>query len=336
MTIDPVQLTRQLIDIPSLTGEEAAVAEHLERLLEGMGLHCERSPVERDRFNLVATTGESPAVLFCTHLDTVPPFFASSAEGGLIRGRGACDAKGILAAMICAGEELLGRGERRFGYLLVVGEETDSIGAKRANEQIEIDSDYIVVGEPTESRFVSACKGAVTARITFEGIAAHSAYPERGDSAISRMARAIVAIEEADWGATSDLGRATANVGVVRGGRKPNVVPDEAELELLIRSVDSRDAVIGRIREAVAPFGGEIAESYGGDPLFFHVPEGEDGVVVAFGTDAPYLDRFGERILFGPGSILDAHRIDEKITEEDLRDAVGTYRDLVTRLMGQR
>jgi acetylornithine deacetylase len=121
-------------------------------------------------------------------------------------------------------------------------------------------------------------------------------------------------------------------VGVVRGGRKPNVIPDEAELELLIRSVEDREIVTQRIRSIVEPFGGTIAESYGGDPLFFHVPDREEGIVVAFGTDAPYLDRFGRRILYGPGSILDAHGSDEKISELELSRAVETYRDLVVRL----
>lgn len=332
MALDPTELTQRLIDIPSVTGAEAELAESLVDLFEGLGLECRRHPVENDRFNLVATAAADPIVLFCTHLDTVPPFFGSSVDDGVVRGRGACDAKGILAAMIAAGERLLAQGERRFGYLLVVGEETDSIGAKRANEEVDIDSSFVVVGEPTDSRFVSACKGAVTARIGFEGIAAHSAYPERGDSAISRLARAIVAIEAADWGRTEQLGRATANVGVVRGGRKPNVIPDEAELELLIRSVEPRDRVIERIRAVVEPHGGVLVESYGGDPIFFHVPEGEEGIVVAFGTDAPYLDRFGQRILFGPGSILDAHGSDEKISSAELASATETYRDLVLRL----
>ncbi|MBW3671266.1 MAG: M20/M25/M40 family metallo-hydrolase, partial [Acidobacteria bacterium] len=284
MTLDPIKLARDLIDIPSITEDEAELAKYLFELLERLGLDCRRYPVEGERFNLVATASSTPSVLFCTHLDTVPPFFGSSADEEVVRGRGACDAKGILASMIVAGEQLLQQGERRFGYLLVVGEETDSIGAKRANEDIELASDFIVVGEPTDSRFVSACKGAVTARVGFEGVAAHSAYPERGDSAISRLARAIIAIEDADWGESAELGRATANVGVVRGGRKPNVVPDEAELELMIRTVDSHEVVTRRIRSVVEPYRGEIVESYGGNPLFFHVPEGEQGVVVAFGT----------------------------------------------------
>lgn len=332
MTIDPIKLTRQLIDIPSVTENEAELTRYLSELLEGLGLECRRHPVEGDRFNLVATASSTPSVLFCTHLDTVPPFFASSGDDELIRGRGACDAKGILAAMIAAGEQLLQQGERRFGYLLVVGEETNSIGAKRANRDVDLASDYIVIGEPTDSRFVSACKGAVTARIRFGGVAAHSAYPERGDSAISRLAKAIIAIEGADWGESEELGRATANVGVVSGGRKPNVVPDEAELQLLIRTVGSQDLVIRNIRSVVEPYGGEIVQSYGGNPLFFHVPEGEEGIVVAFGTDAPYLDQFGHRILFGPGSILDAHGSDEKISVSELSGAIETYRDLVLRL----
>lgn len=334
MNLDPIQLTRQLIDIPSLTGEEAGLAGHLETLLTSLGLTVRRHEIEPGRFNLIAAASEEPRVLLCTHLDTVPPFYPSSEDDSVIRGRGACDAKGIMAAMIAAGAELIDRGERRFGFLFLVGEETDSIGAKRANEARLAASQFVVVGEPTESRFVSACKGAVTARIRFEGVAAHSAYPERGDSAIRRMAEAILAIESEPWGETAELGRATANVGVVRGGRKPNVIPDEAELELLVRTVEPRDVVESRIRDLARRFRAEVVECYGGDPIFFEVPSGREGVVVAFGTDAPYLGAYGRRLLYGPGSILDAHTPDEKITKREIMDAVETYRDLVIQLLG--
>ena len=325
MGIDPVQLTRQLIDIPSPTGEEQDVALFLEEFLRELGFSCRKHYIGEDRFNLVATASDEPRVLFCTHPE----------DDESVRGRGACDAKGILASMLHASEQLIAQDERRFGFLLVVGEETDSVGAKRADEELRLESEYIVIGEPTETRFVAACKGAVTAKVRFGGVAAHSAYPEKGDSAIRRMANAIVAIESAEWGTTEKLGRATANVGVVRGGRKPNVVPDEAELELMIRSVEPRPDVIERIRSVVGEYGGEIEETYGGDPVFFHVPAGQEGVVVAFGTDAPYLRSFGERILFGPGSILDAHGREEKIGKSEISSASETYRDLVIELLGR-
>jgi acetylornithine deacetylase len=333
MGIDPIQLTRRLVDIPSVTGEEAAVAAELQTILESIGLTVRRHPVSDQRFNLLATGSGRTRVLFCSHIDTVPPHIPSSEDGEWIRGRGACDAKGIIAAMIAATADLAGEVDG-VGFLLVVGEETDSIGAKRANEDLDVGSEYVVVGEPTDSVFVSGCKGAFTARVRFRGVAAHSAYPERGDSAISRLTRAVVAIDQAEWGFDERLGRGTVNVGTIRGGGSANVIPAEAELELMVRSVEEPDAVRARLAAIVEAEGGDIVESYGGSPIFLYVPEGEPSKVVAFGTDAPYLERFGKRILFGPGSILDAHRTDEKIRKSEILNAVGMYRDLARRLTG--
>jgi acetylornithine deacetylase len=332
MRIDPIQLTRRLVDIPSVTGDEAAVAAELQTILESIGLEVRRHPVAGERFNLLATRSSRTRVLFCSHIDTVPPHIPSSEDGEWIRGRGTCDAKGIIAAMIAAVAEL--PDDAGAGFLLVVGEETDSIGAKRANEDLDVGSEYVIVGEPTDSVFVSACKGAFTARVRFRGVAAHSAYPERGDSAISRLSRAIVAIDDSEWGFDERLGHGTANVGTIAGGGSANVIPAEAELELMIRSVEEPDAVRTRLASIVESEGGEIVESYGGSPVFLYVPEGEDSKVVAFGTDAPYLDRFGKRILFGPGSILEAHRKDEKIRKSEILSAVETYRHLARTLIG--
>jgi acetylornithine deacetylase len=332
MKIDPIELTRRLVDIPSVTGEERAVAAELQTILESIGLTVRRHPVSDQRFNLLATGSGRPRVLFCSHMDTVPPHIPSSEDGEWIRGRGTCDAKGIIAAMIAAAAEL--PSDTGIGFLLVVGEETDSVGAKRANEDLDVGSEYVVVGEPTDSVFVSACKGAFTARVRFRGVAAHSAYPERGDSAVSRLSRAIVAIDRSEWGSDERLGQGTANVGTIRGGGSANVIPAEAELELMIRSVEEPDAVRARLESIVGSEGGEVEESYGGSPIFLYVPEGEESKVVAFGTDAPYLERFGKRILFGPGSILEAHRKDEKIRKSEILSAVGTYRHLARTLTG--
>jgi acetylornithine deacetylase/succinyl-diaminopimelate desuccinylase-like protein len=224
-----------------------------------------------------------------------------------------------MAAMICAAEALLGAGVDGFGLLLVVGEETDSIGAKRANEHFAgLGSEYVVVGEPTESTFVRASKGALTATIEFSGIAAHSAYPERGHSAIVKLAEAIRAISAFDWGESPLLGRATANVGVVRGGLKANIVPPAAELEMILRIVEPPDIVLKKLEELVSPFEGRIRRWQGNAPVPMVVPRGADSTVVAFNTDAPHLRNLGRPLLYGPGSIL---------------AAIGTYRALVPDLL---
>jgi acetylornithine deacetylase len=337
VTIDAVTLARQLIDIPSTTDNEREVGEFLERRLEDLGFQTRRHEVSADRFNLFASAGGRPRIVLNTHIDTVPPWFASYEDDEFVFGRGACDTKGILAAMLCAGERLRGEGIRDFAFLLVVGEETDSIGAKKANVAFrDLGSEYVVVGEPTESRFARASKGALTCLIRFEGVAAHSAYPERGDSAISKLVAAIVEIHQTDWGRDEVLGKATVNVGVVRGGQKPNIVPAEAEAEMIFRHVGDPDEVRRKLERVVGRFGGTVVRAAGNPPQHMVVPEGAPSAVVAFNTDVPHLGNLGQPLLFGPGSILDAHGSQEKIAKRDLLDAVDAYHDMVISLLEGR
>jgi acetylornithine deacetylase len=333
--IDPIALARKLIDIPSPTGEERAMGEAVERELSSLGLTVKRLPVERDRFNVFASAGGSPRVVINSHIDTVPPWFASREDGEKIYGRGACDTKGVIAAMLAAGERLLTSGERDFAFLFVVGEETDSIGAKKANVDLkDLGSEFVIVGEPTESRFARASKGALTAILHFDGVAAHSAYPDRGDSAIRKMMAAIAAIESTDWGFHEIVGNATVNVGVVRGGEKPNIVPASAECELMFRTTGVIEGVVAKLEKIVSGFGGRITMWRGNDPQFMVVPEGAPSTVVAFNTDVPHLKDLGDPLLFGPGSILDAHGANEFILKKDLIAAIDAYCDTVVKLLG--
>lgn len=334
MPIDPLRLTRELIDIPSVTGDERAIGEHLDSLYQSLGFVTERQAVSESRFNLLARAGRSTRVLLCTHIDTVPPFFPSSETGDRISGRGACDTKGILAAMIVASEELVLAGERDFGVLLVVGEETDSIGAKLANDRFaNLGARGIIVGEPTGSKWVSGSKGTMTAALRFKGRSAHSAHPELGDSAILKMARAVARIEEEDWGRSAEFGETTVNVGVVRGGVKANVVPADAEIEMIFRLAGPPDTVREKLEDIARDYDAEVIATPGNPPVRMWVPDNEESIVVAFGTDIPYLGAMGTPMLFGPGSILDAHSSDESISKQEIIDAVGTYRDVVSRLI---
>ncbi|HEY0787125.1 MAG TPA: M20/M25/M40 family metallo-hydrolase [Thermoanaerobaculia bacterium] len=334
MSLDPIRLTRQLIDIPSLTGDELAVEELVASLLRERGFAVEEQNVGPTRRNLFATAGGTPRIVFCSHLDTVPPFIGSSEDEESVYGRGACDAKGIIAAMLAAGDRLAADGIRDFGFLFVVGEETDSAGAKEANGFFAgRGSEVVIVGEPTESRFVRASKGALTATIRFEGIAAHSAYPEKGDSAIRRLAGAIEAIYAASWGDDGDLGRGIPNVGVVRGGEKPNVIAPWAEADCIFRIVEPLPDALSRLQSIVGPLGGTIARHHGNDPVRMVWPAGRATVVVGFNTDAPHLPKIGRPILFGPGSILDAHTAGEKVAKRELLTAVETYRKLAADLI---
>jgi acetylornithine deacetylase len=324
--VDPLALTRQLIDIPSTTENEHDVGEFLDATLTRLGFATRRQEVTPARFNVFASAGGTPRVIINSHIDTVPPWFAASEDEEFIYGRGACDTKGVIAAMLAAGERLLARGTRDFAFLFVVGEETDSIGAKSANTAFRgIGSEYVLVGEPTESTFARASKGAFTAIVRFEGKAGHSAYPERGDSAINKLAAAVTAINAEDWGTHDVLGQATVNVGVIRGGQKPNVIAAEAEAEMIFRLVSDPDEIQPRLEKLLSRFNGRIIEGRGNPPQFMIVPPGASSAVVAFNTDVPHLRGLGQPLLFGPGSILDAHGANEKISKKELLAAVETY-----------
>jgi acetylornithine deacetylase len=336
MPLDPLLLARQLIDVPSVTEEEHAVAELLAAELTRLGFATRLQEVTLTRFNVFATAGGTPRVILNSHIDTVPPWFASYEDDEYLYGRGACDTKGIIAAMLAAGERLLARGIRDFAFLFVVGEETDSVGAKSANEAFAgLGSEYVLVGEPTESVFARASKGAFTAAVRFDGIAGHSAYPERGDSAITKLVAAVTEINATNWGSHEVLGETTVNVGVVRGGAKPNIIAATAEAEMIFRIVTTPDEVRAQLEPIVARHGGTITMHRGNPPQFMVVPEGRESRVVAFNTDVPWLGALGKPLLFGPGSILDAHGAKERIAKKDLLAAVETYEEVVASLLGR-
>lgn len=335
--IEPIAFARQLIDIPSTTENERAVGEFLDKELSGLGFATRRHAVTDSRFNLYAAAGGRPRVIINSHIDTVPPWFGSREDDQFIYGRGACDTKGVIAAMIAAGQRLTVRGIKDFAFLFVVGEETDSIGAKTANPEFSnLGSEYVVVGEPTESMFAKASKGAFTCTVRFEGITGHSAYPERGDSAIIKLVNAVSEINAADWGHHDVLGNATVNVGVIRGGLKPNVIAGEAEADMIFRLVTDLDDIKSRLERIIARHGGRIVKGVGNPPQFMTVPAGARSSVVSFNTDVPHLRSLGKPLLFGPGSILDAHGANEKISKKELLAAVDTYEQMVMSLLDGR
>ena len=337
MPLDSIALARTLIDVPSVTDDERAVGELLDRELTALGFATRRQDVTDTRFNLFASAGGRPRVVLNSHIDTVSPWFASREDDGYVYGRGACDTKGILAAMIAAGERLRARGVVDFAFLFVVGEETDSIGAKSANVAFaDLGSEYCVVGEPTESVFARASKGAFTAFVEFDGRAGHSGYPESGDSAIHKMIAALAEIQATDWGSHDVFGKTTVNVGVVRGGEKPNVIAPSAETQLMFRIVGEPDEVQQRLDALVRKYDGRITVARGNPPQAMVVPEGAESRVVAFNTDVPWLTNLGKPLLFGPGSILDAHSANERIAKKELLAAVDAYESMVISLLEGR
>jgi len=331
---DPIPFARQLIDIPSPTEHERDAGELLFKTLESLGYKCRRHEVAPGRFNVFASTGADPRVVLNSHFDTVPPWFKSAEDDDYIYGRGACDTKGIIAAMIAAGERLRARKIDAFAYLFVVAEETDSIGAKAANiEFANLGSRFVIVGEPTESTFARASKGALTCFVRFDGVAGHSAYPERGDSAITKLVAAIAEINRTDWGSDANLGKATVNVGVIRGGEKPNIIPGTAEADMLLRLVGDPEQARAKLESLLKKFDGTLLNARGNPPQLMVVPEGAKSTVVSFNTDVPHLSALGKPLLFGPGSILDAHGEHEKIAKKDLIASIETYEQTVISLL---
>ncbi|MCZ6485131.1 MAG: M20/M25/M40 family metallo-hydrolase [Acidobacteria bacterium] len=327
--LNVIDLTRQLVDIPSVTGEEKEVGEFLFDLLEIQGWDCLRQEVTSDRFNVLATRGQA-TILLTTHMDTVPPFFPSRDAKDFVYGRGACDAKGIAAAMVCAAEALLQEDFSDLGLLFVVGEETDSIGAAKARE-LDLDCSFFINGEPTDNELVIGHKGIVSARVRVDGVAAHSAYPEKGDSAIEKLIAVLSSFNEIAFPSHSRLGQSHLNVGKIKGGSAGNVVPDYAEAEILIRTVSDSKLYLRLLNEAVGSRA-QLEVLKTSEPQEMETVEGFPTKRVGYGTDIPLLRTLGKPLLLGPGSILEAHTADEKISKRELLEAVDLYQKLVKAL----
>ncbi|MEZ6004927.1 MAG: M20/M25/M40 family metallo-hydrolase [Planctomycetota bacterium] len=313
------------IEIPSVTGAEHDYSEALASALVARGFDVERQEVEPGRCNLLARAGR-PRFVFCTHLDTVPEWFGSRVDGDFIHGRGSCDAKGQAVAMLAAGTELLRQGQDGVAFLFTVGEETVSDGAKLANARLAEPwaPEHILVGEPTSNRFVRGHKGLYQCELHGHGVAGHSSQPI-GPSAIHELIHVAERALATDWGQHPVLGQATLNLGRFEGGVASNVVADKASLSFLLRAVEGPETVRARIEELLGEHVTLHPSGNGYGPVEFLVPDGEPSEVVAFGTDAPYLRAWGTPLLFGAGSILDAHTDHEKIGRRELEQCVARH-----------
>ena len=333
--IDPVDLAARLMEIDSTSGREGAVIDWMHGFLAGRDWNARRIPVSPGRDDILATIGaddEKPRVLLSTHLDTVPPFIPPSVDGDLLRGRGACDAKGIAAAMICAAERLRDGG-LPVGLLFVVGEEVTHDGAHAANEFARKffsdppDSRIHINGEPTESTLALGTKGAMRVFVRVAGEAAHSAYPHLGRSATRDLVQLLADLERVDWPRDELLGETTVNIGHLSGGVADNVMAPTAEARLMIRLVKPADDV-WRLVEAWASGRATIERGPTVPPVRLGVLPGFPTSVAAFATDIPELSQWGRPHLFGPGSVHVAHRDDEHVRITELRAAVDAYERL--------
>jgi len=329
------ELTRALVDIESTTNHEKNVGDylfaHLSELSRRYTGRVERIPAEPSRDNIFASWGE-PVVTLSTHMDTVPPFFGSREDGDFVWGRGSCDAKGIIAAMIAAAEKLLAKGSRNLGLLFVVGEERNSAGAIAAAATPR-GSRFLINGEPTENRLALGSKGALRYEITAHGKLAHSAYPELGHSAIHTLLDVLQDIRQIPLPEDGLLGRSTLNVGTIEGGRAPNVVADEAEAEIMFRTVGD-PVKIRRAVSAATAGRAEAREVFYTPALQLAKLDGLPTTVVAFTTDIPSFEgTWGQPFLIGPGSIHVAHTAEERIPKKELSEAVDIYARMATQLL---
>ncbi|MFZ0417470.1 MAG: M20/M25/M40 family metallo-hydrolase [Candidatus Sulfotelmatobacter sp.] len=335
--MDPITLTRQLVDIESISGNESAVANYLYGELCRIGYQTRRIPVEGDRFDVYATSPEQPhaELVFSTHMDTVPPFIPSTEDAARIYGRGSCDAKGIIAAQIAASERLRREGIY-VGLLFVVGEERDSLGARIANQYAAKDQahrcKYLVNGEPTENRIALASKGTLRAEVTTSGRMAHSAYPELGESAIDKLITALTRLRSVPLPSDAEIGPCTLNIGLIEGGRAPNVIPDYAHADLLYRLIGPSQDLRRQILETA---GNEVKVDFPLEIPFLRLRtvDGLPTMIAAFTTDIPALTNWGEPLLIGPGSIHVAHTDGEFIDKRQLAEAVDLYCAIARRLL---
>jgi len=331
---DIVALTRALVDIDSTTGREGAAARWLGDYLRAHGWSVLEQRVDATRFNVLATPagGAAGAVKLSTHIDCVPPFFPSRLEGDRLYGRGACDAKGILAAQVAAADRLRRAGETRISLVFVVGEERGSDGARVANEAAtDHASRFLIDGEPTDNRLGLATRGILRLKLRATGRAAHSSFRELGESAIDKLIDSLVDLRSAALPEDPVLGRTHYSIGLITGGVAPNVVSPSAEAEVMFRTVcDAAD-----VRRAVAALErrGTIEHVLEVPPVRLTTVPGFDTAVFPYTTDIPFLPRWGAPLLFGPGSIHVAHTADEYVSVAELHAAADHYVTLARSLL---
>ena len=374
------QLFKDILSIDSTSGKEREMALWINDHLDAPSK--ELMEVGDGTLNLFLKWG-TPSVVFCTHMDTVPPYIAPEfpelpegsdvsqtslrdpshlrwappsypAEGGQsfrdvtslrITGRGSCDAKGQIFAMYTACKELEAKGCTGFGLLILAGEETGSWGAK-AFSKTGFEAPFLIVGEPTDNKMVSAAKGTLSYDLKFTGEAFHSGYPQCGTSAVELFNQFYNALKAVEWGLDPELGETTWNIGLLHSDNPQNILSPELTCRLYFRTTflshqAVQDWMAGApealssalLRNPVRANAPERASApllavtaRGGDvPARYVTLPGFESAPVAFGSDAPHLTGFGHKIICGPGSIKVAHRDNENVLAADLEKAVEQY-----------
>ncbi len=327
------ELTKALMNIPSVSGEEEAVGFWLRDHLESLGWTVKLQAVSKNQNNVITYLNDTPRVWLSTHMDTVPPFIPPNEDDEKIYGRGSCDAKGIIAAQITAAEQLRKEGIEDIGLLYTVEEERASTGAKVANNHpIAAKCEYLINGEPTDNDLAIGSKGTFRLNIKTSGKAAHSAYPEQGDSAIEKLLDILEDVRHTKFPDDDFFGETTVNIGTIGGGTALNVIPPQAGAGIAIRLTTKRQPIEDALRSVVRDRG-EIEVLSCSEPVRMLEVDGFKQKVVRFTTDIPYLTNWGQPLLLGPGSILVAHTKDEFVLKRDLEKAVGLYVNLIKKFL---
>lgn len=319
---------REILETDSTTGQERKLADILLAHMKREGFDAEFAPLQTDPLqpaNIYVRWG-TPDIVFCTHLDTVPPYIPPVFDGNEVRGRGSCDAKGQIISMYLACRQLALEGETDFGLLLLHGEETGSYGAKEFRTLPG--GSMVVVGEPTDNRMVKASKGTKAFSVTITGKSFHSGYPENGDNAIERFIDFATALRDKEFPVDPILGKTSFNIGKLASDNPQNIISDKVCCRVYFRTTFCSDSAVSDFMASLASEHIKIEELGGDSPMTYTVLPGFPTTTVSFGSDAPQLTNFKERILCGPGSILVAHRPDEHISIEQIDKAVRQYVDI--------
>jgi len=329
------ELTKALMTVSSVSGEEEDVGFYLRDHLQSLGWTVELQKVSENQNNVIAYLNKTPRLWFSTHMDTVPPFIPPTEDDKKIYGRGACDAKGIIAAQVTAAEKLRSEGIENVGLLYTVEEERSSTGARAANEHpMAAKCEYMINGEPTDNELAIGSKGSFRLKIKTAGKAAHSAYPEEGDSAIETLLEVLDDVRHTKFPSEEFFGETTVNIGTIEGGVALNVIAPKAEAGLLIRLTTERAPIEEALRNVIRGRA-EIEVLSCSEPVRMMEVEGFKQKTVRFTTDIPYLTNWGRPLLLGPGSILVAHTKDEFVLKKDLEIAVGLYIQLASTLLAK-
>ena len=326
-----VDFILKIMTIDSTTGNECKLVDYLNKNFKPKGAKVEIQKVAKNQKNIFFKWGK-PKIIFCTHLDTVSPYIAPRKKAETIYGRGACDAKGQIATMYETCKELYQEGQNNFGLLLLADEEKKSSGAKIANKLIT-GCKYVIVGEPTKNRLISAAKGVSLLEVTISGKTAHSGYPEHGQCAVEKFKLFLNKLTKIKSPKDAILGKTTYNVGLLKASNPTNVVPDKVTCKILFRTTFATHHIIQKKIGLLVDKNIKISFTHNNPPMNFFTVAGFKTGTVAFGSDAPTLNKLGKRLLYGPGNILDAHTPNEKIKISEIKQAIKQLKKLYYKLI---